>query len=186
VARFSSSGTCLARAALAHTSSRPAWGLDHGRWRRISVLDPQRQAALVWAWGLPGPMDRASRVARLCHSTCRAGGEGAVAAWAGALLKRAGHAVSTDGNAAHRGRSLGRRRRGYANVLCCSPWVRATVGGVGWLLGGGLFTGPWGAACEPGLISGGLGSGWPPLQQRANRGLPGAVLQHQRLAGSAA
>jgi glucokinase len=111
----------------------------------IEQLDPQRLAPWVGV-GLPGPTDRAGRVARIAINL--PGWDNVpLADW---LESRLGRRVTlgNDGNCA----VLGEQWQGAAQGL--NDVVLLTLGtgvGGGVILGGNLFTGRLGAAAEPGL-----------------------------------
>lgn len=113
----------------------------------IDTLDPQRRAERVGI-GLPGPMDAAARVARVCINL-PGWEEVPLAAWLEPRLRRR-VTLANDGNCAlvgeaWRGAAQGEQHR-VLNTL-------GTGVGGGVMLGGTLFTGHNGAAAEPGLIS---------------------------------
>ena len=112
----------------------------------VQQLDPDRQAPLVGI-GLPGPMDAAARVARVCINL--PGWEQVpLADWLEPELNRRVTLVN-DGNAALVGEAWLGAARGFSDVLLLT--LGTGVGG-GVMLGGQLFTGHGGAAAEPGLI----------------------------------
>lgn len=113
----------------------------------IERLDPARQAAVVGI-GLPGPMDAAARIARVCINL-PGWEEVPLADWLEPRLQRR-VTLANDGNCA----LVGEAWKGAAQA--CSDVVLLTLGtgvGGGVMLGGQLFTGHNGAAAEPGLIS---------------------------------
>ncbi|MGC6482827.1 MAG: ROK family protein [Synechococcus sp.] len=113
----------------------------------IEGLDPARRAAVVGI-GLPGPMDAAARVARVCINL-PGWEEVPLADWLEPRLQRR-VTLANDGNCA----LMGEAWQGAARD--CSDVVLLTLGtgvGGGVMLGGHLFTGHNGAAAEPGLIS---------------------------------
>ncbi|NQV11303.1 MAG: ROK family protein [Cyanobacteria bacterium] len=171
LARFSPSGACLAE--LNWPTPQPALpgAVTRALVEAIASLDPQRQAALVGV-GLPGPMDRASRVARLCINL-PGWRDVPLAAWLEPLLGRRVTLVN-DGNAATVGEAWAGAARGYADVLLLT--LGTGVGG-GLLLGGSLFTGHGGAACEPGLI------GLDPAGPACNSGNRGSLEQYCSISG---
>ena len=112
----------------------------------VQVLDPERRASRVGV-GLPGPMDAAGRVARVCINL--PGWEQVpLADWLEPQLQRR-VTLANDGNCAVVGEAWTGAARGYDDVLLLT--LGTGVGG-GVLLGGRLFTGHGGAAAEPGLI----------------------------------
>ena len=112
----------------------------------VQQLDPERLASCV-GLGLPGPMDAAGRVARVCINL--PGWEQVpLAEWLEPQLQRR-VTLANDGNCAVVGEAWQGAARGYQDVLLLT--LGTGVGG-GVLLGGRLFTGHGGAAAEPGLI----------------------------------
>ncbi|MEY3751295.1 MAG: hypothetical protein RLZZ631_2096 [Cyanobacteriota bacterium] len=113
----------------------------------VQQLDPDRLAAVVGV-GLPGPMDAAARVARVCINL--PGWEQVpLADWLEPQLQRQ-VTLANDGNCALMGEAWRGAARGFGDVLLLT--LGTGVGG-GVMLGGQLFTGHGGAAAEPGLIS---------------------------------
>jgi glucokinase len=127
----------------------------------IAQLDPDHQASRVGI-GLPGPMDAAARVARVCINL--PGWEQVpLADWLEPqLLRRV--TLANDGNCALVGEAWAGAARGYGDVLLLT--LGTGVGGAV-LLQGELFTGHGGAAAEPGLI--GIDPDGPPCNS-GNRG----------------
>ena len=112
----------------------------------VQQLDPEGLAPCVGV-GLPGPMDAAGRVARVCINL--PGWEQIpLAEWLEPQLNRR-VTLANDGNCAVVGESWHGAARGCSDVLLLT--LGTGVGG-GVLLGGTLFTGHAGAAAEPGLI----------------------------------
>ena len=112
----------------------------------VQQLDPERLASSV-GLGLPGPMDAAGRVARVCINL--PGWEQVpLAEWLEPQLQRR-VTLANDGNCAVVGEAWQGAAKGYQDVLLLT--LGTGVGG-GVLLGGRLFTGHGGAAAEPGLI----------------------------------
>jgi glucokinase len=112
----------------------------------VQQLDPDGLATCVGV-GLPGPMDAAGRVARVCINL--PGWEQIpLAEWLEPQLQRR-VTLANDGNCAVVGEAWHGAARGYSDVLLLT--LGTGVGG-GVLLGGSLFTGHGGAAAEPGLI----------------------------------
>lgn len=112
----------------------------------VQQLDPERLASCV-GLGLPGPMDAAGRVARVCINL--PGWEQVpLAEWLEPQLQRR-VTLANDGNCAVVGEAWQGAAKGYQDVLLLT--LGTGVGG-GVLLGGCLFTGHGGAAAEPGLI----------------------------------
>jgi len=136
----------------------------------VQQLDPDRRAALVGV-GLPGPMDAAGRVARVCINL--PGWEQVpLAEWLEPQLQRR-VTLANDGNCALVGEAWTGAARGYDDVLLLT--LGTGVGG-GVLLGGRLFTGHGGAAAEPGLIC--VDPQGPPC----NSGNRGSLEQHCSIA----
>lgn len=112
----------------------------------VQQLDPERLASCV-GLGLPGPMDAAGRVARVCINL--PGWEQVpLAEWLEPQLQRR-VTLANDGNCAVVGEAWQGAAKGYQDVLLLT--LGTGVGG-GVLLGGRLFMGHGGAAAEPGLI----------------------------------
>jgi len=112
----------------------------------VQQLDPERLASCVGV-GLPGPMDAAGRVARVCINL--PGWEQVpLAEWLEPQLQRR-VTLANDGNCALVGEAWQGAARGFSDVLLLT--LGTGVGG-GVMLGGTLFTGHGGAAAEPGLI----------------------------------
>ena len=112
----------------------------------VQQLDPEGLATCVGV-GLPGPMDAAGRVARVCINL-RGWEQIPLAEWLEPQLQRR-VTLANDGNCAVVGEAWHGAARGYRDVLLLT--LGTGVGG-GVLLGGSLFTGHGGAAAEPGLI----------------------------------
>ncbi len=106
----------------------------------VQQLDPEGLASCVGV-GLPGPMDAAGRVARVCINL--PGWEQIpLAEWLEPQLQRR-VTLANDGNCAVVGEAWQGAARGYRDVLLLT--LGTGVGG-GVLLGGRLFTGHGGAA----------------------------------------
>ena len=144
--RFSDSGALLADLQLPTPQPAMPGGVVMAIVEAVQQLDPDRLAPLVGV-GLPGPMDAAGRVARVCINL--PGWEQVpLAAWLEPQLQRR-VTLANDGNCAVVGEAWTGAARGYDDVLLLT--LGTGVGG-GVLLGGKLFTGHGGAAAEPGLI----------------------------------
>jgi len=137
----------------------------------IDTLDPQRTAERVGI-GLPGPMDAAARVARVCINL-PGWEEVPLAAWLEPRLKRR-VTLANDGNCALVGEAWKGAARGCQDVVLLT--LGTGVGG-GVMLGGTLFTGHNGAAAEPGLIT--LDPDGPPC----NSGNQGSLEQFASISG---
>jgi len=112
----------------------------------VQQLDPEALAPCLGV-GLPGPMDAAGRVAKVCINL--PGWEQIpLAEWLEPQLNRR-VTLANDGNCALVGEAWHGAARGCSDVLLLT--LGTGVGG-GVLLGGALFTGHGGAAAEPGLI----------------------------------
>ena len=144
--RFSRSGELLAELQVPTPQPAMPGGVVMTIVEAVQQLDPGRLAPLVGV-GLPGPMDAAGRVARVCINL--PGWEKVpLAEWLEPQLQR--HVtLANDGNCAVVGEAWTGAARGYDDVLLLT--LGTGVGG-GVLLGGQLFTGHGGAAAEPGLI----------------------------------
>ena len=127
----------------------------------VQQLDPDRLAELVGI-GLPGPMDAAARVARVCINL-PGWQQVPLAGWLEPELNRSVTLVN-DGNAALVGEAWLGAARGFNDVLLLT--LGTGVGG-GVMINGQLFTGHGGAAAEPGLI--GVDPDGPPCNS-GNRG----------------
>lgn len=112
----------------------------------IETLDPERRAPWVGV-GLPGPMDAAGRVARVCINL-PGWQQVPLAEWLEPQLQRR-VTLANDGNSALMGEVWQGAATGYSDVLLLT--LGTGVGG-GVLLNGALLTGHAGAASEPGLI----------------------------------
>ena len=137
----------------------------------VQQLDPDRLAPLVGI-GLPGPMDAAGRVARVCINL-PGWQQVPLAEWLEPQLQRR-VTLANDGNCALVGEAWRGAAQGFRDVLLLT--LGTGVGG-GVLLGGQLFTGHGGAAAEPGLI--GVDPDGPPC----NSGNRGSLEQYCSIAG---
>ena len=137
----------------------------------VQQLDPDRLAPLVGI-GLPGPMDAAGRVARVCINL-PGWQQVPLAEWLEPQLQRR-VTLANDGNCALVGEAWRGAAQGFRDVLLLT--LGTGVGG-GVLLGGHLFTGHGGAAAEPGLI--GVDPEGPPC----NSGNRGSLEQYCSIAG---
>mgnify|MGYP003333016795 FL=1 len=144
--RFSRSGELLAERQVPTPQPAMPGGVVMAIVEAVQQLDPDRLAPLVGV-GLPGPMDAAGRVARVCINL--PGWEQVpLAEWLEPQLQRR-VTLANDGNCAVVGEAWTGAARGYDDVLLLT--LGTGVGG-GVLLGGQLFSGHGGAAAEPGLI----------------------------------
>jgi glucokinase len=137
----------------------------------VQQLDPDRLAPLVGI-GLPGPMDAAGRVARVCINL-PGWQQVPLAEWLEPQLQRR-VTLANDGNCALVGEAWRGAAQGFRDVLLLT--LGTGVGG-GVLLGGQLFTGHGGAAAEPGLI------GVEPEGPPCNSGNRGSLEQYCSIAG---
>ena len=113
----------------------------------IEQIDPEHAAEAVGI-GLPGPMDAAARVARVCINL--PGWEDVpLADWLESRLNRR-VTLANDGNCALVGEAWKGAASGFDDVVLLT--LGTGVGG-GVMLSGALFTGHHGAAAEPGLIT---------------------------------
>ena len=159
--RFSRSGELLAELQVPTPQPAMPGGVVMAIVEAVQQLDPDRLAPLVGV-GLPGPMDAAGRVARVCINL--PGWEQVpLADWLEPQLQRR-VTLANDGNCAVVGEAWTGAARGYDDVLLLT--LGTGVGG-GVLLGGQLFCGHGGAAAEPGLI--GVDPEGPPCNS-GNRG----------------
>ncbi|MFM7695563.1 MAG: ROK family protein [Vulcanococcus sp.] len=144
--RFSRSGELLAELQVPTPQPAMPGGVVMAIVEAVQRLDPDGLAPLVGV-GLPGPMDAAGRVARVCINL--PGWEQVpLAEWLEPQMQRR-VTLANDGNCAVVGEAWTGAARGYDDVLLLT--LGTGVGG-GVLLGGQLFTGHGGAAAEPGLI----------------------------------
>jgi glucokinase len=144
--RFSRSGELVAKLQVPTPQPAMPGGVVMTIVEAVQQLDPDRLAPLVGV-GLPGPMDAAGRVARVCINL--PGWEQVpLAEWLEPQLQRR-VTLANDGNCAVVGEAWTGAARGFDDVLLLT--LGTGVGG-GVLLGGQLFTGHGGAAAEPGLI----------------------------------
>lgn len=139
----------------------------------VRRLDPDGLAPHVGI-GLPGPMDAAARVARVCINL-PGWQQVPLAEWLEPQLGRRVTLVN-DGNAALVGEAWLGAAQGFGDVLLLT--LGTGVGG-GVLLDGQLFTGHGGAAAEPGLI--GVDPEGPPC----NSGNRGSLEQYCSITGLA-
>ena len=146
LARFSRSGDLLAEAQLPTPQPAVPGAVTMALCEAVEELDPQRLAAVVGI-GLPGPMDAAARVARVCINL-PGWEEVPLADWLEPRLVRR-VTLANDGNCAVVGEAWRGAAQGYGDVVLLT--LGTGVGG-GVLLNGSLFTGHNGAAAEPGLI----------------------------------
>ena len=159
--RFSLEGELLAELEVATPQPAMPGAVVMAIVEAVQRLDPQQQAPVLGV-GLPGPMDAAARVARVCINL--PGWEQVpLADWLEPQLQRR-VTLANDGNCALVGEAWCGAARGFQDVLLLT--LGTGVGG-GVLLGGQLFTGHGGAAAEPGLIS--LDPEGPPCNS-GNRG----------------
>ena len=146
LARFTVNGDLLAELQVPTPQPAVPGAVTMALCEAVEQLDPQADAACIGV-GLPGPMDAAARVARVCINL-PGWEEVPLAEWLEARLQRR-VTLANDGNCA----VVGEAWQGAARD--CSDVVLLTLGtgvGGGVLLGGRLFTGHNGAAAEPGLI----------------------------------
>ena len=159
--RFSLEGELLAELEVATPQPAMPGAVVMAIVEAVQRLDPHQQAPVLGV-GLPGPMDAAARVARVCINL--PGWEQVpLADWLEPQLQRR-VTLANDGNCALVGEAWCGAARGFQDVLLLT--LGTGVGG-GVLLGGQLFTGHGGAAAEPGLIS--LNPEGPPCNS-GNRG----------------
>ncbi len=159
--RFSRAGALLAELEVPTPQPAMPGAVTTAVAEAIAQLDPERQAELVGI-GHPGPADRACRVARLAINL-PGWSDVPLADWLEPLTGRR-VTCANDANCAAIGEAWQGAARGAGDVLLLT--LGTGVGGAV-LLGGQLFTGPQGAAAEPGLI--GLNPDGPPCNS-GNRG----------------
>lgn len=144
--RFSCAGELLAELQVATPQPSVPGAVTMALCEAVQKLDPDRLASVVGV-GLPGPMDPAARVARICINL--PGWENVpLAEWMESRLDRA-VTLANDGNCAVVGEAWLGAARGFTDVVLLT--LGTGVGG-GVILNNRLFTGHNGAAAEPGLI----------------------------------
>ena len=144
--RFSCAGELLAELQVSTPQPAVPGAVTMALCEAVEQLDPDRQASVVGV-GLPGPMDPAARVARICINL--PGWENVpLAEWMESRLDRA-VTLANDGNCAVVGEAWLGAARGFSDVVLLT--LGTGVGG-GVILNNQLFTGHNGAAAEPGLI----------------------------------
>ena len=159
--RFDREGTLLAELQVPTPQPAMPGAVSVAISEAVRQVDPERLAPLVGI-GLPGPMDAAARVARVCINL-PGWQQVPLADWLEPELERRVTLVN-DGNAALMGEAWLGAARGFGDVLLLT--LGTGVGG-GVMLNGRLFTGHGGAAAEPGLI--GVDPQGPPCNS-GNRG----------------
>lgn len=147
LARFTRDGLLLAEEQIPTPQPAMPGAICMALCQAIEQLDPDRCASLVGV-GLPGPMDAAARVARVCINL-PGWEEVPLADWLEPRLQRR-VTLANDGNCALVGEAWSGAARDCTDVVLLT--LGTGVGG-GVMLGGTLFTGHNGAAAEPGLIS---------------------------------
>ena len=144
--RFSCAGELLAELQVSTPQPAVPGAVTMALCEAVEQLDPDRQASVVGV-GLPGPMDPAARVARICINL--PGWQNVpLAEWMESRLDRA-VTLANDGNCAVVGEAWLGAARGFTDVVLLT--LGTGVGG-GVILNNQLFTGHNGAAAEPGLI----------------------------------
>ncbi len=144
--RFNCAGELLAELQVSTPQPAVPGAVTMALCEAVEQLDPDRQASVVGV-GLPGPMDPAARVARICINL--PGWENVpLAEWMESRLDRA-VTLANDGNCAVVGEAWLGAARGFTDVVLLT--LGTGVGG-GVILNNQLFTGHNGAAAEPGLI----------------------------------
>lgn len=144
--RFNCDGELLAELQVSTPQPAVPGAVTMALCEAVEQLDPDRQASVVGV-GLPGPMDPAARVARICINL--PGWENVpLAEWMESRLDRA-VTLANDGNCAVVGEAWLGAARGFSDVVLLT--LGTGVGG-GVILNNQLFTGHNGAAAEPGLI----------------------------------
>ena len=135
LARFDHHGTLLAELEVATPQPAVPGAVTMALCDAVEQLDPDGAAALVGV-GLPGPMDAAARVARVCINL--PGWEDVpLAEWLEVRLQRR-VTLANDGNCAVVGEAWWGAAKGFSDVVLLT--LGTGVGG-GVLLGGQLFTG---------------------------------------------
>lgn len=170
LARFDGRGVVLAELEQATPQPATPGAVTVAIVEAIEQIDPYNSASLVGI-GLPGPMDAAARVARVCINLT--GWEDVpLADWLETRLHRR-VTLANDGNCALVGEAWKGAASGFQDVVLLT--LGTGVGG-GVLLSGRLFTGHNGAAAEPGLI--GITPEGPPC----NSGNSGSLEQFASIA----
>lgn len=161
LARFTPDGDLLAELEVPTPQPAVPGAVTIAICEAVDRLDPDASAASVGV-GLPGPMDAAARVARVCINL-PGWEEVPLAEWLEVRLQRR-VTLANDGNCAVVGEAWRGAAQGFSDVVLLT--LGTGVGG-GVLLDGRLFTGHNGAAAEPGLI--GVVPDGPPCNS-GNRG----------------
>ena len=146
LARFTADGDLLAELEVPTPQPAVPGAVTMALCEAVEQLDPAAAATRIGV-GLPGPMDAAARVARVCINL-PGWEEVPLAEWLEVRLQRT-VTLANDGNCAVVGEAWQGAARGCSDVVLLT--LGTGVGG-GVLLGGRLFTGHNGAAAEPGLI----------------------------------
>ena len=171
LARIRADGTVLAEAQWPTPQPAVPGAVTMALCEAIEQIDPEHAAEAVGI-GLPGPMDAAARVARVCINL--PGWEDVpLADWLESRLNRR-VTLANDGNCAVVGEAWLGAARGVDDVVLLT--LGTGVGG-GVLLRGELFTGHNGAAAEPGLI------GVQPDGPACNSGNRGSLEQFASITG---
>ncbi len=170
LARFDRSGQRLAEQRIATPQPAVPGAVCMALCEAIEQLDPDHLAGVVGI-GLPGPMDAAARVARVCINL-PGWLDVPLADWLEPRLQRR-VTLANDGNCALVGEAWLGAARGCSDVVLLT--LGTGVGG-GVMLNGSLFKGHHGAAAEPGLI--GLNPDGPPC----NSGNRGSLEQYASIA----
>jgi glucokinase len=171
--RFDRQGTLLAEHQLATPQPQVPGAVTQAVVEAVARLDPERRADRVGI-GLPGPADRAGRVARRAINL-PLWQQVPLADWLEPQLERP-VVLANDANCALLGEAWRGAARGEKDVILLT--LGTGVGGAV-LIDGALFTGPEGAGAELGLI--GLDPAGPPCHS-GNRG---SLEQYCSLAGLA-
>ena len=171
LARIRADGTVLAEAQCPTPQPAVPGAVTMALCEAIEQIDPEHAAEAVGI-GLPGPMDAAARVSRVCINL--PGWEDVpLADWLESRLNRR-VTLANDGNCALVGEAWRGAAKGFDDVVLLT--LGTGVGG-GVLLSGRLFTGHNGAAAEPGLI------GITPDGPVCNSGNSGSLEQFASLTG---
>ena len=161
--RFRADGTLLAELQQATPQPATPGAVTTAVVTAIAQLDPASEADAVGI-GLPGPMDRAGRIAQVCINL--PGWEQVpLADWLEPRLQRP-VTLENDGNCAVLGEQWLGAAQGINDVVLLT--LGTGVGG-GVILDGALFLGRCGAAAEPGLI------GLDPAGPACNSGNNGSI-----------
>ncbi len=147
VGKFTKDGSLVAKQSISTPYPSLPGALTIAICEVIKSIDPIHEAEFVGI-GLPGPMDRNGRIARVCINL-PGWRDVPLADWLESRLERK-VTLANDGNCALLGELWKGAAKGFEDVLLLT--LGTGVGGAV-IIGGKLFTGHRGAASEPGLIT---------------------------------